>query len=118
MPLGVADPAWLGGEYSSVVLLTSGEGAATVQLAAVRGLPLRFDPRFGACQPSADLSRCTLLPLDGQVAELDVTIDHPAAATCTPVDAATASEVTTEVAVLRCRAQLVVTQVRPIGGAE
>lgn len=117
MPLAVADPAWLGGEYSSVVLLPPSEGGtARVDEAAVRVLPVRFEPRFGACQPGADLSACTLLPLDGQVVELDVTIDHPVAATCTPVDLATTSEVAVEVAVLRCRAQLVVTGVRTIGG--
>ena len=97
MPLFMAEPAWIGSEASPFVLI----GGRAV-------LPVRYAPEFGECLPGAEASTCTLVALDGQEVELDLTIDHPAAASCTPLNAATPLQA----AVLRCRAQLVVTAVR------
>lgn len=97
MPLAASYPPWIGSEASPMVLV---HGRAV--------LPVRYPPEFGDCWPATGWSRCSLTDQENQTVELDLTIDEPTAATCVPVSDMTP----VDVAVLRCRAQLVVTAVR------
>jgi hypothetical protein len=103
MPIFEAEPSWLG-SLVSPVLFGGGRGAQAV-------MPVRYAPELGDCLPGAIGPTCQLTHFDDRVVEIDLVIDHPASATCTPVTATTS----VEVAVLRCRAQLVVTDVRALG---
>ena len=103
MPVFEAAPSWLGGLVSPV-LLSGGSGAQAL-------IPVRYTPEFGACLPGAIGPSCRLTQFLDQLVEVDIVIDHPASATCRPVTSTTP----VDVAVLRCRAQLVVTTVRPVG---
>jgi len=99
MPLFIAEPAWLGGEYSPVVLIESDEGGTAV-------LPVRFAPTLGDCSIGGQHDTCALRNLDGELVELDLVIDHPSAIECVSPDGASTPQV-----ILRCRAQLVVIEV-------
>jgi hypothetical protein len=103
MPVFEAEPSWLGGLVSPI-LLSGGSGAQAV-------LPVRYAPEFGACLPEAIDPSCQLTQFDNQVVEVDLVVDHRASASCRPVTSTTPDEV----AVLRCSAQLVVTAVRALG---
>jgi hypothetical protein len=97
---GAVEPAWLGGEYASIVLIEVGGRPRAV-------LPVRYAPIFGDCSHGGALETCTLADLDGEIVELELLVDHPDAASCHAPDVGP-----TPIAVLRCRAQLVVIDVR------
>lgn len=103
MPILEAEPSWLGGLVSPI-LLSGGSGAQAV-------LPVRYAPEFGACLPDTGDRICELTPFDDQLVKVDLVVDHPASPSCRPATSNTPAEV----AVLRCRAQLVVTSVRASG---
>lgn len=97
---GAVEPAWLGGEYASIVLIEVGGRPRAV-------LPVRYSPKFGDCSHRGALETCTLANLDGEIVELELVVDHPDAASCHAPNVGP-----TPIAVLRCRAQLVVIDVR------
>lgn len=102
MPVFEAEPSWLG-SLVSPMLLSGGAGAQAV-------LPVRYAPELGDCPPGAIGATCRLTQFEDQVVEVDLVIDHPVSSTCRPATATTP----VEIAVLRCRAQLVVTSVRAL----
>ena len=103
MPVFEAEPLWLGGLVSPVII--GGDGGA------VPIMPVRYAPELGACFPEPVGPSCTLTQFDNQLAEVDLVIDHPASESCRAVTSTTPDEV----AVLRCRAQLVMTAVWALG---